>query len=151
MAGHGGSRNRSGPPPDLNSGASDRKKLTVIKLPAAGYDGRPPAWPLPTGTTREKKVWRELWKTPQAAQWAKESWRWYDLAIYVTLAVRAEKRDSPASLLAQIHRFKDQHGLTPAGLRDNGWIVAHDELAVARAERAEYPPEPPRRRLRAVK
>ena len=29
-----------------------------------------------------------------------------------------------AALVAQLHRFRDQLGLTPAGLRDNGWRIA---------------------------
>ena len=32
------------------------------------------------------------------------------------------------------HRFADQIGLTPAGLRENGWAIAKDELDDRRPE-----------------
>jgi hypothetical protein len=44
-------------------------------------------------------------------------------------------------------------GLTPAGLRENGWAIAPDEVDERRQEKAateDKPKEAPKRRLRAV-
>lgn len=132
----GGARNRSGPPPDPNSARSDRRGLTLIALPADGYDGKPPTFPLPSPTARERKVWRDAWRTPQADAWAKESWRWRTIALWVRWSVRMEESDSPASLGAVVHRLADQIGMTPAGLKENGWKIG------GRSHADEYVPPP---------
>ena len=46
----GGARNRSGPQPDPNSARSDRRGIKLTSLPATGYDGQVPDWPLPSRT-----------------------------------------------------------------------------------------------------
>jgi hypothetical protein len=81
-------------------------------------------------------VWAKLWKTPQAAAWAGESWRWPTVGQYVRWSVRMEAADAPASLGAVVMRLADQIGMTPAGLRENGWQVAKDEVAAKRDEQA---------------
>ena len=48
----GGARNRSGPQADPSSGRSDRRGLKFTALPASGYDGEVPEWPLP-----DRLVW----------------------------------------------------------------------------------------------
>lgn len=133
MATHGGSRNRSGPPADPDSRNSARKGLRFNLLPAEGYRGKVPELTLPDRTLREAQVWVELWRTPQAQAWSTESWRWDTIAIYVRVKVRAEALDAPIGLYTQMTRLADQLGLTPAGLADNGWQVATDEVAAARA------------------
>lgn len=45
--------------------------------------------------------------------------------------VRCEASDAPASLLTAAIRLADQIGLTPAGLRENGWEL--EELPGSRA------------------
>ncbi|WP_153006530.1 hypothetical protein [Leucobacter sp. G161] len=101
--------------------------------------------------SREVEVWLEAWLTPQAAMWSEESWRWQIVAEYCRLKTVVEMRpDANAALVAQLHRFRDQIGLTPAGLRENGWEIVADESA------GKQDPEPsggtvkPQRRLRAV-
>ena len=97
----GGARNRSGPQPDPLSGRSDRRGLSLTSLPAHGYDGPIPDFPLPTRVVwhswfedgkkvreddeactaqvaeREAELWSWAWRTPQAWAWAQpsESWR----------------------------------------------------------------------------
>ena len=71
----GGARNRSGPQPDPMSGRSDARGLKFDQLPAEGYDGEVPEFGLPGATPRELAVWEKLWRTPQAAAWAREPWR----------------------------------------------------------------------------
>lgn len=157
----GGSRNRSGPPPDPRSGRSDRRGLGFEKLPAHGHMGPIPDFPLPKmlryrwefedkrrfqvldeGATdryrdRELEVWAEVWRTPQAAAWDTQTWRWSTIAEFCRLKTVVEgEPDANAALVAQLHRYRDQVGLTPAGLRENGWIIAYDEVAAQREERA---------------
>ena len=144
----GGARNRSGPQPDPTSARSDARGLKFDQLPAEGYGGEVPQFSLPGATDREVEVWEGLWRTPQAAAWAREPWRIPDVEMYVRFKVRAEDHESPSSLIAGLIRYKDQLGLTPAGLRENGWSIVRDEVTPKRAERTA--PAAPARRLRAV-
>lgn len=119
----GGARNRSGPRADPNSLTSGKKGLSLQALSPAGFQGEPPDMPLDDVTSRELVVWGELWRTPQATAWIAEPWRWRTVALYVRWSVRAEG-DVPAAFLGQVHRLGDQIGLTPAGLKENGWAIA---------------------------
>lgn len=156
----GGARNRSGPQPDPASGRSERRGLVLTALPRGGYDGDVPEFPLPpvlryrweyedkrrfqvvdseasaAFRERELAVWASEWRSPQAAAWAAEPWRWSTVAEFcrVKTAVEADP-DGSAALISQLHRFRDQIGLTPAGLRENGWKIAADELAEREAGR----------------
>lgn len=102
--------------------------------------------------SRELEVWVESWRTPQASAWARESWRWPIIAEYARLKTVVEREpDANAALVGQMHRFRDQIGLTPAGLKENGWMIAADEVAEQRESRAEPAERPaPTRRLRVV-
>jgi hypothetical protein len=128
----GGARNRSGPGVDPGSFRSDARGLSFDTLPAEGFSGLVPEFPLPDASVRELDVWAELWSTPQAAAWALESWRHRSVAMFARVSVRSEDVGAPSSLLAQVHRFADQIGLTPAGLKENSWTIARDELASRR-------------------
>ena len=174
----GGARNRSGPPADPNSGRSDRRGQSFTSLPMEGYQGVIPDFPLQPivlfsehfedgkkvrekdedrsddFSSREAEVWVEAWRTPQAAAWARQSWRWPIIAEYCRLKTVIEFDPSAnASLVAQLHRYRDQIGLTPAGMRDNGWAVAVDDTSGKREEKSKpdrSQAAPPKRRLRAV-
>lgn len=120
----GGSRNRSGPQPVEGSRTSERKGFSLTALPPAGFDGEAPAFPLPDALSRELEVWAEAWSTPQACAWIDEPWRWRTVAMWVRWSVRMEAEDASAALGNVVVRFADQIGLTPAGLRENGWKIA---------------------------
>lgn len=172
----GGARNRSGPQADPTSGRSDRRGYTLTALPSEGFTGIVPEFPLEpivmfaeyfdgsgkdrtkikerdeaeTESFREREahVWAEAWTTPQACAWSMESWRWPIVGEYCRLKTVVEFDPSAsAALVGQLHRYRDQLGLTPAGLKDNGWAIAADELSARRSEKAEAPA--PVRRLRA--
>lgn len=146
----GGARNRSGPQPDPRSGRSERRGLRYDALPAGGYDGEVPAFPLPGAKDRELAIWNDAWTTPQACAWARESWRWQTVAEYARVKALCEVEPN-AALIGQIHRYRDQLGLTPAGLRENGWAIAADEVAARADERVEdVVEEDAPRRLTAV-
>lgn len=148
----GGARNRSGPPADPMSGRSDRRGFKLTALPAEGYDGEPPEYPLPSPTDRELEVWGQVWRTPQACAWSlpSEAWRVRTVAMWCRLSVRCEDVEAPAALLGQLHRFADQIGLTTAGLAEMGWKVAADEVAAKAVEKAAPPRKSSRDRLRVV-
>lgn len=132
----GGARNRSGPAPDPTSGRSDRRGYSLTALPAEGYAGPVPDFPLPDASERELEVWGEAWRTPQACAWSlpSEAWRVRTVALWVRTSVRCESPDAPSALLSQVHRFADQIGMTTAGLAEMGWRVAVDETAERRAK-----------------
>jgi len=162
----GGARNRSGPRPDPDSGRSDRRNFTLTALPSEGYKRNPPGFPLEpivlfseywegsgrerfkvkeqdkqsseSFRDRESEVWAEAWKTPQACAWSMQSWRWPIVAEYCRLKTVVELDPSAsAALVAQLHRYRDQLGLTPAGLKENGWAIAVDEVAQKRGTAKE--------------
>lgn len=123
----GGARNRSGPPSDPNSGRSERRGLSLDALPNEGFQGEIPEFPKPVQDERVLVLWEEAWRTPQAAAWKRESWRWPIVAEYCNIAFLVEVEAS-AALIAQLHRYRDQLGLTQAGLRENGWAIAHPQI-----------------------
>ena len=169
----GGARNRSGPAADPRSARSERRGLRFTALLAEGWSGDAPDFPLPRRTVfyvegagkdavrmvdeaetarvaaRECEIWREAWTFPQAAAWAQpsERWRWPTIAMWVRTYVLCESSEATAADKGSLHRFADQIGLTPAGLKENGWAVAVDEVATKAAERTESAQRP--RRLRA--
>lgn len=148
----GGARNRSGPTADPSSGRSDRRGYSLTALPAEGYAGPVPDFPLPAVTPRELEVWEAAWRSPQACAWSlpSEAWRVRTVAMWVRLSVRCEEPDAPAALLGQLHRFADQVGMTTAGLAEMGWKVAVDEVG-AKAGAAKPKPQSSRDRLAVVK
>lgn len=173
----GGARNRSGPQADPKSGRSDRRGFSLTALPAEGFKGLVPEFPLEPivlfeeyfegsgkdrtkikerddGATesfreREGDVWAEAWTSPQACAWSMESWRWPIVGEYCRLKTVVEFDPSAsAALVGQLHRYRDQLGLTPAGLKDNGWAIAADEVGAKRDEKLV--PVTQVRRLRAI-
>lgn len=147
----GGVRNRNGMAPDPNSARSDKAGIKFLQLPQEGYSGAVPAFPIPNLMTdderpkvhpiskREKALWRQVWRSPQAVVWADESWRWPILAEMCRLQATVELQPGrSAALVGQLHRHRDQLGLTPAGLRENGWQIG-GAVAVQEPVRSEKP------------
>lgn len=156
----GGARNRSGPKANPDSGRSDRRGYTLTALPAEGYSGEVPEFPLPRRVVlrweyedkrrfqvpdldatadvaeREVELWSWLWRTPQACAWSmpSESWRLHTIAMYVRTFVICEGSEATAADKGSLHRFADQIGMTTAGLAEMGWSVAVDETAAKREE-----------------
>lgn len=160
--GSGGSRNRSGPQADPSSGRSDSRGIKFDALPNEGRKGDPPlAWPLgypavyidvivngkpskeldhdATEDRRaaELNLWNEVWTYPQACAWELDRWRWNIVALYVRTFLVCAGPEAKAADKASLHRFGDQLGLTPAGLRENGWAIARSEVDQKRAEKPD--------------
>ena len=148
----GGARNRSGPPASESSGRSDARGYSLTALPAEGYSGEAPDFPLPLASDRELEVWAQAWTTPQACAWSipSEAWRLNTVAMWVRVKVRCEDPEAGAALLGQLHRFADQIGMTTAGLAEMGWKVAVDETATKRQQTAVKPTSS-RDRMKVVK
>jgi len=148
----GGARNRSGPAADPTSGRSERRGFSLTALPSEGYDGEAPEFPLPMVSDRELEVWDALWSTPQACAWSMQSWRWLNIADLVRLQVRGEAHDAPVNIATVVRQLRADLGLTPAGLKENGWAIAVDETATKRSEKAAVvdDSDDPRARLAAV-
>lgn len=132
-----------------------------MALPARGRKGHAPPHPLPkivrfiaslsdsgksvkmpdtTASTafrkREMEIWRELWKTPQAVAWERDPWRWPTIARYARICATTElEPDASAALLSRERELRIECGLTPDGLKANGWAIAPDQLAEKRAEK----------------
>lgn len=124
----GGARNRSGPQSDPKSLRSAQRGFTLTLLPNEGYSGDAPEFPLPMSTDRELTLWAQVWTYPQACEWAVEPWRWNTVAMWVRTFVICEGAEATAADKSSLHRFADQIGLTPAGLKENGWAIAAIEV-----------------------
>ncbi len=129
MTTHGGARNRSGPHASMFSARSDARDVRALKLPIGGYDGDFPALSefLPDAREREGIVWAQAWRTPQAAQWIRESWRYRTIAMWVRWSVKMEDPEASAATCAAAQRLADNIGMTPAGLKENGWLIVPDD------------------------
>jgi len=136
----GGARNRSGPAFDPNSGRSERRGYKLTALPSEGYRGEVPDFPLPDASDRETDVWASLWETPQACAWSMQAWRWDQIADLVRMQVRSEAHDAPINAATVVRQMRADLGLTPAGLKENGWAIAVDEVAVKAAEKSDATP-----------
>lgn len=137
-----GGHGRSGPQPDEQSLTSARKGVSFTALPSEGYQGEAPEFPLPGASSRELEVWSDAWRTPQAAAWSMQPWRWRTVALWVRWSVRVEDPEASAALGQVVVRFADQIGLTPAGLKENGWKISSDDLAEQREEQQQKQAKP---------
>lgn len=157
----GGARNRSGPGLDPKSLRSGERGIVLTALPSEGYDQPAPDFPLMPFAVyrweyedkrrfqvfdedateafheRETELWERVWTYPQACAWALEPWRWQTVAMWVRTAVVCESSEATAADKGAIHRFADQIGLTPAGLKENGWAIARNEIAAKRGAPAK--------------
>lgn len=164
----GGARNRSGPKAVEDSARSDRRGYKLDALPAAGYDGPVPDFPLPERVVmrweyedkrrfqvpdadateavaeREQELWEWAWSTPQACAWSmpSEAWRLHTIAMWVRTFVVCEGSDATAADKGSLHRFADQIGMTTAGLAEMGWKISTDGHTVADTAAVKLKSEP---------
>ena len=164
MAGWGGARSRSGPPPDPNSDRSERRGIPagLIRLPASGYKYRPKKFPLAEyevrrpvrdgdsvmlvrddeataeWARREQELWRQLWKLPQAVAWHMPQNRYLELtvALYCRQIRLCETPEAKSADRTTLQRYADTLGLTPQGLKLNGWIIVDDADVEPESKRA---------------
>ena len=127
----GGARARSGPPPNPDALRRNRPSDAAqwVVLPAEGYDGPMPPFPLAEPTAREHELWERLWERPQALMWARDQLD-YEVAIYVRTLYRAEQPKASALLLSEQRQRAESLGLSVSGMARNRWKVAEsDEIS----------------------
>lgn len=143
----------SGPAPNPNSRRqAGNQAHTWLDLPAAGYTGEIPEWPLgfsllvqTLGTAdRELELWETIWRTPQAEAWNRNGWD-RDVALYVRFFTIGETGRLDEAKEARM--WSDRLGLNPAAMLKNRWRVTTDEVAGQREKKGAASP---RRRLKVA-
>lgn len=122
----GGARVHSGPPPDPNALRRDRDASEWTRIPSA-RTGPAPTWPLARATKRELALWDREWARPQAVMWEAYGMA-NQVAIYVRTLKAAEQPSASAALRNLLARQEDSLGISVAGLRNNRWIIAADQV-----------------------
>ena len=117
----GGARARSGPAPDPNSYRSMDKDW--VELPADGFAGQIPDFPLPDALSLEVDLWAELWQKPQAAAWASLGLK-FQVAAYVRTYLKATALDAVNGWSTVMLRMEAELGLNVPGMRANGWRIS---------------------------
>ena len=130
----GGSRARSGPPADPNAlrrdRAGDREWAT---LPAEGFRGDIPEFPLPDALAAEVALWERLWRKPQGVMWSRLGLE-YQVAAYVRAFLESVQEKASAGLKTAVLRMEAELGLSTVGMGQLRWKIAADEVAERRGE-----------------
>lgn len=117
----GGARFRSGPAPDPNSYKSQNREW--VDLPAAGYDGPVPDWPLPEMATAEEwEFWVALWRKPQAVQWLAFGVE-AQVAMYARTFLEAAKPGASSPLKTTAKQLDNELGISIAPMLALGWRI----------------------------
>jgi hypothetical protein len=86
---------------------------------------------------QERKLWADLWKTPQSVMWEKLAWD-REVAQYVRFQIRGEGGDLDAAKEAR--QWSDRLGLNPLAMLRLRWEFERTEDAEARGrQRRERP------------
>jgi len=133
-----------GPPPKHPDQRRRRNTPKLTQLPAEGRSGRAPRWPFADSTPAERKLWAELWRTPQAVMWERTRAH-REVAGYVRWSLLAESGDIKAA--PEARQLSDRLGLTPLALRRLEWEIVADEVS---AKREVSPAGSARARLASV-
>lgn len=83
-----------------------------------------PAPRLPAGRTwsrYERRLWRDLWRSPQASQWDESFGP--AVASYVMFSVAIWGGRATAWQAQEARHLADRLGLTPAGMAARGWAL----------------------------
>lgn len=126
-----------GPAPDPNALRRDRPSDVAgwTSLPAEGFKGDLPAWPLTTGGyvgDIEQDLWALIWRKPQAAMWESLGLR-FQVAAYVrAFVLSTDGDDETAGLKAAVLRMEDGLGISAKGLNTLRWKIAPDEVGSRR-------------------
>ncbi|WP_400109952.1 hypothetical protein [Cellulosimicrobium funkei] len=106
--------------------ASTGARSGLIELPAEGCSLPVPKLPKSRQwSAEERKLWRNLWRSPQANEWD-ESYI-AAVAAYVCHASAVYDGTASAWQAQEMRHLGAQLGLTPAGMAQLGWVVIHRE------------------------
>lgn len=135
----------SGPPPDAGALRRDRPSDIAgwTTLPAEGYQGDVPAWPLTVTafTHREIQLWDHVWRTPQAAEWSRLGME-IEVAMYVRNLAHAEAPRCPALLQTIVLRYLDNLGLSVQGMLRHRWRIGAQAAPAERVNATVQKPRP---------
>lgn len=149
----GGARVVSGPPPDPHALRRDRAgdQAGWTTLPAEGWQGELPKWPLPDETERELELWARLWAKPQGVAWHKLGQQ-LEVAMFVRQFCRAEQHMASVELQKVVRQYLDSLGLSVQGMLRNRWKIAPaaEEPGAVSAEPARPRRTSARSRLKVV-
>jgi len=131
----GGARAHSGPPPDPNSGRSEKRDWT--KLDAAGRQAPAPEWPLVEPSARELELWEAWWAEPVAVLWEDAHTHHY-VAFTVRMFAEAEQPKARTEDRKSLNQMMANLYLTPdSQLRAGIKIVRVVDTPVAAVEQAQ--------------
>lgn len=137
----------SGPAPSLDALRRERDLGDWIRLPAAGRQGEPPAWPLTAASKRELEHWQREWARPQALMWEKNGQE-VEVALYVRSLAAAEKPKAPVVARLLVKQQQEILGISQPGLRRLRWLIDHGVEAEASLRRP--PAKPIKERLKVL-
>lgn len=130
----GGARARSGPPADPNALRRDRKDDKAwVALPAEGFQGDLPEFPLASFLPSEWELWKRLWRKPQAFMWAQLQLE-FEVAAYVRAFLESVEPEASAGLKTAVLRMSAELGLSTVGMGQLRWKISVDEVAERREE-----------------
>jgi hypothetical protein len=112
-----------------------REKIAILEFQVAEQD------------RRERQLWGEVWKTPQACIWEEHGWG-RDVAQYVRHKVLAELGSLDDAKEAR--QWSDRLGLNPLAMQRNRWKIATDEVTTRRAATPSEPRASSRDRLKVA-
>ena len=99
-----------------------------MDLPAEGFAGDAPAFPLPQGepelASAEDDLWWLLWRKPQAAAWHALGLD-LQVASYVRAFLESNVPGASAGLKTAVLRMETELGLSVAGMRQNLWKIGN--------------------------
>jgi hypothetical protein len=135
-------------PPKVNPVRRNARVGPTV-LPAEGYQGEIPAWPLPGRQLKtEKELWQTLWRSPQAAAWVTMGESTIRVvARYARYAIMGELGNDKAA--AEARQLEDKLGVTPKAMRMLLWVISADEVAEKREDKQPAAPNI-RDRIKAV-
>lgn len=149
--GSGGARSRSGPAPDPNALRRERRDdADWVTLPAEGFTGEVPRFPLSAALGAEADLWAILWRKPQAFMWAKLGLE-FEVAAYVRAFLESTEAEASAGLKTAVLRMAAEIGLSLPGMHSLRWKFAEDELGARRVDRAPNQGQSVKDRMRALK
>jgi hypothetical protein len=112
--------------PNSRRHRGNTRSTGLIELPAEGCTLPVPK--LPSGrkwSPEERRLWRNLWGSPQATQWDDSFIP--SVAAYICHATVVYEGTASAWQAQEMRHLGHQLGLTPSGMLALGWIVVTDE------------------------
>jgi hypothetical protein len=130
-----GVHGRQGPPPDPNALRREHDNGEWVTLPSEGRVGDAPDWPLADQTERERELWDNEWRRPQAIMWERNGQE-LEVAMYCRCFALAEQMNATVAARTLIRQQQEALGISLPGMARNRWkIEAEPTVAKGKARR----------------